>query len=484
MQCPDFQDLIPELIDGFPPDSVRVAASDHLRSCHSCQKEFEAHQQLVTRVSMSGKVPFPAGLHARILSSIPVFPQADVPSASQVQPRTVTWPALAGVVGGLVFIAVGLFLYLSSPQTAVNPGPTSEPALDGRVPSASYSRTISTPERASDSCPGVGSGEDLTIAGRVLVAAGDSGAREKGRARFVCSGRNDENLLLAAFNALGSLGGTVELEAGTFRCSGVLFLPQSVFLRGQGPGKTVLRFEPQGRESSIVVSRPKSQVRGMTVVGPAIRITARDCLIERVERLPCEATSGSDSSALPAVSGFEVEAGNDGEGRISFRDCSAADFSAGGFRIAGEWTPGRIGNVSFSGCSTKNCGRTISDAGFIVGGGSRIVFENCSDEGSRNGWIIGSQSSRIELKNCVSQKSLRWGIWMSGSRSLRILGFRQSDPKGAAGFQSMNGVPVEGAGIVSPVSDSEIEIVSHGASQLPQINPHGPGNRFSLSREP
>lgn len=104
----------------------------------------------------------------------------------------------------------------------------------------------------------------------------------------------------AAVDALGSVGGTVHLRAGTFSMASTLTLPDGVpiHLIGSGRGVTVLDWTAMGgtpNNDCIKVQGPFSSVESLTVVGVGVAGSNRGIVV------------GSDTMDIQRVSIVDVE---------------------------------------------------------------------------------------------------------------------------------------------------------------------------------
>lgn len=76
----------------------------------------------------------------------------------------------------------------------------------------------------------------------VVVAASDATDLSKSKADFVCPGVNDETVIQAACDLLGTVGGRVLLTEGTFSLSDVVAMGPLTTLQGMGSGATILTY--------------------------------------------------------------------------------------------------------------------------------------------------------------------------------------------------------------------------------------------------
>ncbi|MEN6343620.1 MAG: type IV pilin [Methanospirillum sp.] len=135
------------------------------------------------------------------------------------------------------------------------------------------------------------------------------------------------------------------------------------------------------------------------------------------------------------------------------------------------------------------------NAGYYVHGGADCDFENCHDgqddgiladdgtlahKGSTYGWKVCKASSDITLTGCKSFRNLRWGLWLSFSKGIKVYGFEQTDTGGDRGYQNMLGWYKDEPAYQQPVTDSEFSITAIG-NTMPIINRAGAGNTYDLS---
>lgn len=76
--------------------------------------------------------------------------------------------------------------------------------------------------------------KDLSRSATIKIAASNAMAKSKAVADYVCTGENDEAEINAAIESLDGTGGCVELSEGTFNLWDSIFLPDAIWLRGQG----------------------------------------------------------------------------------------------------------------------------------------------------------------------------------------------------------------------------------------------------------
>ncbi|HNW35634.1 MAG TPA: hypothetical protein PKM25_11920, partial [Candidatus Ozemobacteraceae bacterium] len=318
---------------------------------------------------------------------------------------------------------------------------------------------------------------------KIMVAPEDSAVHVKEKARFICSGRHDENQIMAAINLLGSRPGIVELQAGTFHCSGTLILPPGITLQGGGPDKTILQFEEPDQMVSILINQPGITLRNLSVTGHgSIRISASHTKLEGIgsrSDLPQK-----DPNSISRTAAFEVLGSVMPVRDVSFLNCSASGADRDGFALKCVTPALNLTNITLEGCRTIDCGLSVNGAGYLVSRVQNVTFKNCTDEGSFIGWIIENQSGQITIADSISTSNRQWALCLSNSHHLSITGFHQIDQPGASGSQSMNGNPGEAAAVSSPVTDSTFELIGQGKSKLPLINEAGDRNRYSLIQKP
>ncbi len=87
-------------------------------------------------------------------------------------------------------------------------------------------------------------GAELARSATIVVAANNS--KYKQYADFVCSGANDQNTILSAYNVLPQEGGTIQLLEGTYNFNGGVRFQngKNVYIKGAGMHTTILKADP------------------------------------------------------------------------------------------------------------------------------------------------------------------------------------------------------------------------------------------------
>jgi hypothetical protein len=82
----------------------------------------------------------------------------------------------------------------------------------------------------------IATGDDLSRSATFVIAASNASEKSKQGADYVCTGTNDEVIILAVMNALPNVGGKISLTEGNFNISNSITLPASGALIFEGVG--------------------------------------------------------------------------------------------------------------------------------------------------------------------------------------------------------------------------------------------------------
>lgn len=288
MRCDEFRTLFPEIIEGMLPNLMQQEAVAHAETCPDCRKELESHQTIVKTIMMKGLVSLPATLHEKILNDVSQIPGLNIQTPQVLSPRFWHSVSAFAILGGLFVLGVAFSFFFSADLPYQNLSERNSTTVQIVMDIASPTRKTGSESEIifSDTYQVELSADNAQKRSQISVAAADSDMKVKSQARFVCKGRNDENQIMAAFNKLGPHGGIIELEEGTYNCSGVLSIPSSVVIQGKGQEKTILKFDSSIHAFSLVITRPNVTLRDFTLVGPSIQATSRDAQIIRVNCVP------------------------------------------------------------------------------------------------------------------------------------------------------------------------------------------------------
>lgn len=77
------------------------------------------------------------------------------------------------------------------------------------------------------------------------------------------------------------------------------------------------------------------------------------------------------------------------------------------------------------------------NCGFWTWGGDAVTFNNCTDDGSANGFSVGRTSEEITYNNCVSTNATKRGIYSFAATKIAFNNFRLVTPKNATGSISL-----------------------------------------------
>lgn len=468
MRCDEFKDLLPQFLDGRLSCELNETFTSHAQRCPACNAELETHRNVINRLKCHAPVAFPAGLHVKIIGTIDQAVKKTDPAQGQAQPYGPLVYISAGVVAAVALVSI---LFLGSLRPGKNS--TAESSESSEIASSTYRPTQSNQTESSllsISPSAIGTGNHL------IVSAFNSPVVCKSGARFVCSGKDDDVVIVSAFQALGRTGGNIILEPGNYICSGMLSIPENTCLCGRSSDDTTLEFHSEGNEYSIILAKPGSGLANLTISGQAILIRGDRATFENITRKP-RAVSGT---GMKIITGFEASAVEKPLHDVKFINCSVHDCTGSGFVFTGRSREITFKNIELSDCKTSRCGLNNNGAGYEVRTGNDIHFESCSDNGSSHGWIISNHSSRIRLNNCRSNQNRRRALWISDSRALFIKSFVQTAASEIEGYLSLNGIPDKNDTISSPVSESEIEITTQATGTVLPINLDGSNNSFRL----
>jgi len=255
----------------------------------------------------------------------------------------------------------------------------------------------------------------------IVVAASDSSAASKARAKIVCDGTEDQHDIQAAFDALPPSGGTVALLEGTFNCAGSISPPANSMLRGEGPDATFLEFSRNGRlnVSTEAVTLYNFHVRGTgypkTGTDPWLGVIT--IYASHAKVLAVEGTADESIQAVflllhdPNVYAPILE-------DVEFINCRAVDPGTYGF-LHNAWGTANmvIRDVRYENCAAINCGRNGAFNPWVTGfdfaeqndiEGLRVT--NCLAEGSlESGFHFEWDPEKRDciLQNCISRNNGR-----------------------------------------------------------------------------
>jgi len=236
-------------------------------------------------------------------------------------------------------------------------------------------------------------------AGAASVTVAASNSLVKSSAQYICDGFNDQSEIQAAIDMVTPSGGDVNLLDGTFILNGDVTLARGVNLIGAGAGTTTLNSVGKGcvdiRGGNTVRDLQATGATGFFVIGSHVRmasVTVRNC------------TSSAAIWVYPT---------NEALTDIVFTNCNVIDGSSYGFLNIGEGSPRSISDITYSGCSAINCGRTSQVNPWVTGFDfaenidsiNNLLVENCRAEGC---WESGfhfeptPQKNNVTLRNCVS----------------------------------------------------------------------------------
>lgn len=475
MNCEEFKNHLPDFVDGELPEPLSKQLIAHKDSCPACGKMYADHCGII-RVFQNSVISIPQQLHENILARLRSLPSEST-AANQIPSSGPSALGLKAILtlAGILAIGVGI---LTIPSIFTPSIPQSySPSASKKIQTASPLPKVQT--EAENEAESAYSNDTET---RIRVAAADSSPSDKKTARYLCSGRNDENQITAAFNLLRSRAGSVELSEGTYVCSGMLIPPPGITLLGHGANKTILKFE-KPHPISILINQQGITLRNFSVTGKG-SILIRSGNI-KLQGIGIQSLSSSHVPAeISPVAAFDVVVSEKPIINVLFENCSVAKTSLAGFAIRSRKSPSDMKNIRVMGCQTMECGMETNRPGYLVSHAQDVTFMNCTDEGSHIGWLINDQSSKINIIDSSARSDKKWALWIHNAHHLSVTGFHQIDQQGAEGTQSMNGLPEKTGTIAFPVTDSIFELFRQGGANLPLINETGLRNQFSLHSEP
>lgn len=101
------------------------------------------------------------------------------------------------------------------------------------------------------------------------------------------------------------------------------------------------------------------------------------------------------------------------------------------------------------------------NCGFWTWGGDAVTFNNCTDDGSANGFSVGRSSEEITYNNCVSMNATVRGIYSFAANHIVFNNFRLVTPKNATGSISL-GYRDGDAETQYPVTDCTFDVICTG----------------------
>lgn len=481
MNCEEFKKHLPDLVDGGLSEPVSRQLMAHKDSCPSCRKVYADHCGIV-RVFANSTVPIPAHLHENILGRLSVSPSDTPPNPRVPSSSTTTASTSASVfsakailkLAGVLAIGLGV-LAIPAMFRTTEPQPPSRAIATQAVQPATSAAEV--PVKTQPKPESTASTDEKAI----RVAAADSSPADKKTARFLCSGRNDENQIMAAFTLLGARPGIVELSQGTYVCSGMLSLPPGLTILGHGSDKTILTFEGE-HPISIQINQPGVTLKSFSVSGKgSILIRSGNT---RLQGLTLRNISASQVSAeIPPVAALDIVAAEKPLNDVVIENCTILKSDLAGLALRSLKSPSAMKEIMVTGCRTEECGIETNRPGYLVSQAQDVTFRNCTDERSHIGWSIAEQSSQINIMDSSAKGNGKWALWVRNAHHLSVTGFHQIDQQGAEGLQSMNGIAEKAGSASSPVSDSIFELFAQGGTQSRLINEAGLRNQFSLHTE-
>lgn len=480
MNCEEFKKHLPDLVDGGLSEPVSRQLLAHKESCPSCGNLYADHCGIV-RAFANSAVSIPPHLHEGILGRLTLSP-SDTPSDSRGPSSSATSSTASSVFGvkamlklaGILSIGFGILAIPAIFRTS-GPQPISHATNTQAVQIATSA--IAIPMKSQPE-PGPAASSDGTS---IRVAAADSSPADKKTARFLCSGRNDENQIMAAFTLLGSKPGTVELSEGTYVCSGMLSLPAGVTILGHGANKTLLTFEG-GHPIAIQIAQPGVTLKNLSVSGKGSLLIRSGNT--KLQGLTLRDISASQASAqISPVAALDVIAVERQLSDVVIENCTILKSDLGGIALRSLRSPSAMKGITVTDCKTEECGIATQRPGYLVSQAQDVTFRNCTDVRSHIGWSIAEQSSRITIIDSSSKNNGKWALWARNAHHLSVTGFHQIDQQGTEGLQSMNGIANKVGSESSPVSDSIFEVFGQGGPQSRLINEAGLRNQFSLHPE-
>lgn len=123
------------------------------------------------------------------------------------------------------------------------PSPGTIPGIPGSYGPGEYSVDYSA--RTATFVSSIPTGQQVFTVTRgattYLVAASNASTQSKVSADYLCTGTNDDQVIMSALNALPSAGGRVVLSEGTFTAGGTITLNTGQWLEGMGYQSTVIQ---------------------------------------------------------------------------------------------------------------------------------------------------------------------------------------------------------------------------------------------------
>jgi len=480
MNCEEFKKHLPDLVDGGLSEPLSRQLMAHKESCPSCGNLYADHCGIV-RVFANSAVSIPPHLHERILGRLTLGPSETPsdPSGPSSPTSSSTSSSVFGVkamlkLAGILSIGFGILAVPAIFRTS-GPQPISRAVNTQAAQSATSAIAIPIKPRPE---PESATSSDGTS---IRVAAADSSPADKETARFLCSGRNDENQIMAAFTLLGAKPGTVELSKGTYVCSGMLSLPAGLTILGHGANKTLLTFEG-GHPISLQISQPGVTLKDFSISGKgSILIRSGNTKLQGVT---LRNISGSQASGqISPVAALDVVAVEKQLNDVVIENCTISKSDLAGIAVRSLKSPSAMKGITVTDCTTEECGIATHRPGYLVSQAQDVTFRNCTDVRSHIGWSIAEQSSRINIIDSSAKNNAKWALWVRNAHHLSVTGFHQIDQQGTEGLQSMNGIADKVGSVSSPVSDSIFEVFAHGGPQSRLINEAGLRNQFSLHPE-
>lgn len=255
--------------------------------------------------------------------------------------------------------------------------------------------------------------------------------------------------IVAAIAEAATAGKAVRLPAGTYRVSSSLTLPIGTILSGDGPGKTIFRFDnPASGRLFTLANVSKVQVRDLTIDGNHTIATSdfsiyvygsTDCLFNNVAFLNLAGTNsgclliagGSNGIVVDACRFLDAEATAVGitEPTTSFNTIRNNEIQrSGGFGIRlgegshrnlieGNWTTNNaieligIANSAYENQIKHNRAEGCGDNGISVSGNRNLVEGNVCRNNFRAGIYLWGSHNTVTGNECINNNVENTNPW-------------------------------------------------------------------------